>query len=657
MKNIRIKELTASNFRSLNFHDTYANANTISGRNASGKSTRIAAWNWLLSGFTDANSPANSRLFDDKVELSENTPTASVKAVVSIDGEDYTIERRATAAFQRKRGTNETVKSSSDTYEYYIDDIARSATAFKEWLEEHIAPEDMLRFVLSGDFFVAKIFDDKKAARAIIERLVGTVTREEMQGDYSCIDELLKRYSLDEIEERAKSLCKGIDARLNEIPALIQSKESEIAEIEQTDFAQIENDIERLEQERSNLDKQMTDLSERIKPQMEAKHKAEQDQQMKKDVLEKAYFDWRKSFDTRRETLNSEINAIKQQNEKSRNARDIASSNKETAMKNKDWYTKLLEQAKQQRERLLKERDEEKARTFDASTALCPFCGQHLEGEKLQEQIDKFEQKKRETINHIVFEGKSVAEEIKRYENEIAKQQAIIDTHLPEVITQSTEELENKLSELIAFDTSRIAFMETEQGRTLCDDIGSVVIPEVTMPDNTEIVNAKKEVNDKLVPLYERRGLKKRLQTLRDTVNELRTEQKEKGALLADYERQRQAVKDYKQEQMEILSRKVNDGLKFSRLEVWSKQKDGTVVPDLVLKDANGVSFATTNGASRIRVTADLQRIFCERLGVNMPLWIDESSILQQSNIPHYDNVQTFLLFCSETSLKIERYE
>ena len=657
MKNIRIKELTASNFRSLNFHDTYANSNTISGRNASGKSTRIAAWNWLLSGFTDANSPANSRLFDDKVELSENTPTASVKAVVSIDGEDYTIERRATAAFQRKRGTNETVKSSSDTYEYYIDDIARSATAFKEWLEEHIAPEDMLRFVLSGDFFVAKIFDDKKAARAIIERLVGTVTREEMQGDYSCIDELLKRYSLDEIEERAKSLCKGIDARLNEIPALIQSKESEIAEIEQTDFAQIEKDIERLEKERSKLDKQMTDLSERIKPQMEAKHKAEQDQQMKTDVLDKAWLEWKKSFDTRRQKILDEIGAIRQQNDRSAKARRAEEMRRSMLKDEMERYNHSLELAKQKRERLLKERDDEKNKVLDSSSTYCPHCGQPLQGEKLKEVQENFERVKRERIDEIVSQGKRNSEEMQRLAKDIEDAQKQLNEPLPQVITQSTEELEKKLSELVSIDTSRIAFMETEQGKILVDDIGSVVIPEVVMPDNSEIVAKKEEVNNALVPLYERRGLKNRLQTLRDAVNELRVEQKEKGALLADYERQRQAVKDYKQEQMEILSRKVNGGLKCSRIECWSQQKDGQMIPDLVLKDENGVSFSTTNTTNRIRVTADIQRFFCEKLGVNMPLWLDEVSVMNVCNIPYYEGVQTFLIFCSEVSLKIERYE
>ena len=315
---------------------------------------------------------------------------------------------------------------------------------------------------------------------------------------------------------------------------------------------------------------------------------------------------------------------------------------------------KSLELAKQKRERLLADRDREKAVTMDESGTICPHCGAQLHGEKLQAVIDNFERVKRERIDAIVAEGKKTASEIKKIEDKIAAMQKRIDAPLPDVITQPTATIEKQLLEIANTDTSKRAFMETEQGKNLIKDIDSVVIPEVVMPDNSEIVAAKKEPNDRLVPLYEQRGLRSRLVALKDATDELRAEQKEKGALLADYERQRKAVKDYKQEQMEILSRKVNDGLKFSRLEVWSKQKDGTVVGDLVLKDANGVNFSTANGASRICTTCDIQRFFCERLGVNMPMFVDEATIVNSENLPKYDGVQTFYLFCANTSLKIE---
>ena len=655
MKSIILKELTLSEWKGQNRHVVFGeNENKVYGANASGKTSLMRAWNWLLTGYSDCNSPMNADLFNNKEEVTKDTPIASVKAVVSIDNEIYTIERSAEAKFQRKRGSESFEKASSDSYVYKVDEIERSANDFRDWLSEKFTDVDMLRFAIDGSYFVASVFDDKKKSRQIIERLVGSVTREEMRGNYECIDELLKKFTLDEIDARAQNLIKGIDQRLNEIPALIRQKEDEISEIEQTDFAAVDKGIAELEKQRNDLDKQMTDLTERIRPQMEAKHEAERAKQMKEDVFDKAYQEWRKSFDVRRQKLTEEINAIKRQNAKSNNEQCEEITKRRKLKETIEEEKKHLEIAKQKRARLIEERDKEKSVTMNESSTLCPHCGAQLQGDKLQEVVDRFERVKRERIDAIVAEGKKTAIDIEQLEKSIKDLQEYLAQPLPQVISQPTEDLEKQLLEVANTDISKVAFMETEQGKALLDDIGSVVIPEVVMTDNTEIVNAKNEVNNRLVPLYERRGLKFRLTTLRNALDELRIEQKEKGSEMADYERQRKAVKDFRQEQMEILSRKVNDGLKCSKISVWSQQKDGNMVPDLVLKDENGVNFATSNGANRIRVTADIQRFFCDRLGVNMPLWIDEVSVLESRNIPHYEGVQTFLLFCSETSLKIE---
>lgn len=655
MKDVRLKELTLSNWkgqtRKVSFGD---NENLISGANASGKTSLMRAWNWLLTGYSDCNSPMNADLFNNKEELTQHTPIASVKAVVSIDNEIYAIERSAEARFQRRRGTDQYEKASSDSYVYKIDEIERSANDFRDWLSEKFTDADMLKFAVDGSYFVYSIFEDKKKSRQIIERLVGSVKREEMSGNYECIDELLRKFSLDEIDARCVNLIKAINDRLNEIPALIRNKEAEIADIEQTDFVATDREIAELEAERDRLDKQMTDLTERIKPQMEAKHEAERTYQMKKDVLEKAYEDWKKSFDTRRQKLTDEIAAIRQQNAKSEKSRTDEEARRKMLAQDIERDKKSLELAKQKRERLVAERDAEKAKTLDKASTLCPHCGAELQGEKLQSVIDNFEKVKRERIDAIVNEGKRTASDIEALEKRIADMQKQLGEPLPQVITQSTDDLEKQVLEIININTSKIAFLETEQGKTLLDDIGSVVIPEVKMPETGEIEAAKKQVNAQLVPLYERRGLKNRLTTLRNALDELRIEQKEKGSELAQYELQRQSVKAYKQEQIEILSRKVNDGLKFSRLEVWSKQKDGTVIGDLVLKDSNGVNFATTNQASRILTSIDVQRFFCEKLGVNLPTFVDESSTINNENLPKLDGVQMFFLFCADTGLKIE---
>lgn len=655
MTDVKILELGGSNFRGQNFCDKYGlQENRISGRNRSGKSTRLAAWCWLMCAYTDPNSPANSKLFDDRIELTKDTPVASVWAVVQVGNESYRLERTAKAKFTRKKGTDIYEKAPSDEYGYSIDNIERNATDFKDWLTANIAPDDMMRFVLGGEFFISQIFDDKKKARQIIERIVGEVTPEEMKGDYTLIADLLTKYSLDEIENRAANLAKGINQRLNEIPSLIQSAESEISEIEQTDFAANDKEIARLEGEREACEKRQLDLTERIKPQMEARAKAVSDRQMKQTLFDEAYRKWCKEPQDEINRLTGEINAVRRQNADSKEKYDEAVKLREKKTKERDNTYPSLKLAEEKRQRLRDDVKAENAKVFDPSSAVCSYCGANLTGEQLEQARQKFETIKRENCLKIVAEGKALNEEIKRLEKVILDAQPFIDAPLPKVLTQSTTELEMKIKELTGRSTSIADFAATDHGKQLKADIDAVVIPEVKMPDDSDIKAEKDKINAELVPLYEKRGLKARAEKLRKTVKDLRNEQREKGTELAEYERQRQLVKDYKQEQMEILSHKVNDGLKFSRIEVWSKQKDGTVVPDLVLKDAQGVSYSTTNNASRIVTAIDVQRFFCEKLGVNMPCFVDESSIINADNLPTMDGVQMFYLFCSETSLKIE---
>lgn len=650
-----IEELICENWRGQNFHDQYKEHEVkISGKNASGKSTRSAAIFWLLTSYADANSPANHKLFNDKVELTPQTPVASVTAVLNFDGERYKVRREATASFQRKRGTSEYVKSASDSYKFFVDDVERSSTDFKDWLSAHIAVEDMIKYALDGSFFINLVFDDKKKARTLIEKVVGEVLPEEMKGDYSLIADLMLKYSLEEIDARATNMAKGINQRLTEIPSLIQSMEHEISEIEQFDFKANDAEIARLESEREACDKQMLDLTERMKPQMEARAKAVADRQMKVTVFEEAYRKWCNEPQEEIARLTSEINAIRRQNEESKRKYDAAVTFRESKTTERDNAIQALKNAELKRERLLADRDAELNAQMDPNSAICPNCGAQLTGDKLQAVINKFEAIKREKVNAIVVEGKATAAEIERLNKVILDAQPYIDAELPAVINQPTTELETKIANLTGRSMSKEVFAATELGKRLQDEIDAIVIPEVKMPDDTAIKTKKDEINQTLVPLYEKRGLRSRADKLRTDIESLRNEQREKGAELALYERQRQLVKDYKQEQMEILSHKVNDGLKFSRIECWSTQKDGTVVPDLVLKDSQGVSFACTNNASRIVTTVDIQRFFCEKLHVNMPVFVDECSILDQENLPTIPGTQMFYLFRADTSINVE---
>lgn len=640
MKNIKIKEMTLSNFKGQNAHHVFGMTNFVSGENGSGKSTIIKGWNWLICGQPDANVVANDNLFDNRKPITPDTPTASVEAVITIDGEEHTIKRTATAAFTRKRGTNEMVKNASDTYKFYVDNIEYSSTEYKDWLSANICQDDMLKYVLDGSFFVDLVFSDKKKARQTIEKVVGTVERSEMKGDYADIDELLKKFSPDQIEEQSKNLSKSIDARLNEIPTIISQKETEISEIKQTDFTAVQNKIDTLEGEQKSIEEKIFDYSARMKPLLEAKAKAEGDKRMKQEVYDKAKKTYMQILIDQDNNLCAEISRIEKENtEKKAHIAELQKMNdvdKEVA----SGYEKKLDEIRAQIEGI-------KSLKYNGSN-ICPVCGHELPQERQEKSMNDFYEMNKKEIETLVAHGKEIAGYVENINNNRKKRHE-------EIVSIAFEDVEPHKQKLNALRTSDIAPFElTEQGKALQADIDAVVIPEVKMPEDGELKQKAADIKEILKGLYMKKGLQSRLSSLETDIDALRSEQREKGAELAMYERRRQLVKDFKQEQMEILSHKVNDSLDCSSIDCWSQQKDGTMIADLVLKNSEGVNFATANQASRILTTCDIQRFFCKKLGVQMPVFIDESSTIQESNLPLYDNTQTFYLFCSNEPLKIE---
>ena len=640
MKNLKIKEMTLSNFKGQNAHHVFGDTNMVSGRNGSGKSTIIKGWNWLICGQPDANVVANDNLFDNRQPITPDTPTASVEAIITIDGEEHTIKRTATASFTRKRGTNEMVKNASDSYKFYVDNIEYSSTEYKDWLSANICQDDMLKYVLDGSFFVDLVFSDKKRARAIIEKTVGTVERSEMKGDYSDIDELLQKFTPDQIEEQSKNLSKSIDARLNEIPTVISQKDAEISEIKQTDFTAIQNEIDTLEGEQKSIEEKIFDYSARMKPLLEAKAKAEGDKRMKQEVYDKAKKTYMQGLIDQDNNLCAEISRIEKENaEKKFRIAELRSEN-DIDKRAKEGHEKKLNEIRARIESI-------KSKKYDGAS-VCPVCGRELPQEMQEKLMNDFYEMNKKELKEVVGFGKEFKDYIDSINKEIENRQEEINS----IVFEDAEPLKQKLN---ALRTSDIAPFElTEQGKALQADIDAVVIHEVKMPEDGELKQQAADIKEKLKGLYMKKGLQSRLSSLETDIDELRSEQREKGAELAEYERRRQLVKDFKQEQMEILSHKVNDSLDCSRIDCWSQQKDGQLVPDIVLKNKDGVNFATANQASRILTTIDIQRFFCQKLGVNLPTFVDESSTINQSNLPKLDGVQSFFLFCSDTELKIE---
>ena len=653
MKTIKLKRLEITDFRAKSITIDFKESTSISGENGVGKSTIMKAWNWLLSGYTDSYSPMNSALFDDSKELTPDTPTARVKAVVDIDDMEYTIERTATAKFTRKRGTTEYVKDTSDQYNFYIDNIEVKSNDFKQWIENNICQSDMVTYVLDGSFLTSMIEEDKKGSRKVLEKIVGEIKEEDFKGDYSILKEDMKKYTIEQIEERTKREIVPIKDRMSKIPALIDTHAATIAEYSSKDFDGIMKEIEKRKKEIEDIDNKILGNGDAIKPILgERNHLLDLINQKSAELNSERFTFNKANFDAEDE-LKKELDAAKAANNSSVSKYEFAKKLIEQKRVMAEYVKENIATVEDAYNRTKKDLTEIKARVFTDDK--CAYCGQELPEEMLNEAKEKFNARKKADIDSCVERGKPIARNKEALESALAYINKEIADLLPtlenEPVLIDEAEIAGRYNALKEENKGK-RFEDTETYSRLVGEIEEFKrsMPEIPENDNAALTEAKKVLMGTIDNLNREYGIKYKIEELKGKIQELKDEERELGSDLAILEGKLAKCAEYKQEKADIISYRINGKLKESTIDMWSRQKDGNLVPDVVLKGKNGVRFSSLNFSDRIRTCIDIQRMFMEHFGISLPVWVDESSCFSSNNFPIIEG-QVIYLFASESPM------
>lgn len=647
MKQLILKKIKISNFRGRNIEVAFGEKQTrISGRNGIGKSTIFYSWAWLLTGWTDPYNVKNANLFDNRVPLSPDTPTASVLAEISLDGYDYTLERQAIAKFVRKRSTNEWEKSSSDEYRFFIDGVEMSAQGYTSWLESNICPIANMQFLVSGEFFAALVEDDKKRAREVLEGICGEVRPEDFKGDYSAIEEDMKRFPISVIEDRIKAEMKPLKARMAEIPAIIDSKQATLAEYEQIDYDSLLKEIESKKADIEQIDASILGQGKAIEPIMGERNRIYDLINDKSMMLYEA-----KIAHNNRET--AKISAVKARlDEAKRGCIDVLKRNEgkkanhEAMVRDLEAVKLLLSTYEQTREKLLAERDAIKARVFTEES--CAYCGQELPYEKQEEARARFNAKKQKDLEDVVARGKANNVSIENHKDKIAYLEEAIAKGYTLEETPDTLALETEYKEA---QSAFVPFESTSEYARLSKEIDDLkaTLPEIPTNDNEALTNAKRMLIGELETLNRRYGLKAKADSIRKEIAKLQVEQRQVGSEIARLEGKIDKCKEYAQEKADIISFRVNGKLNDCKIEMWSTLKSGEVVGDCVILNKDSVKVSSTNGADKGLISIDLQKLFMRRYNVCLPIFLDEASIYDDSHLPYNEEYQSIYLFASNS--------
>jgi hypothetical protein len=445
--------------------------------------------------------------------------------------------------------------------------------------------------------------------------------------------------------ERTKAEIKPWRERLAEIPAIIDSKEATLAEYMAIDFGAILGEINKAKADIEDLDASILGRGKEIEPIMGERSRILNLVNEKVVAMNKAKMTHAAIEATKLGDIKNAIQSIKTDNAAIQSRNSMKKAEYESNLKlfaSKNHYLGTLQAI---REKLLLDRDEVKGRIFVGAT--CDYCGQELPFDKIEEARERFNEKRTRDLNDVVAKGRANNEAIETTNEEIERLSSIIKKGYEEEPLKSLDELE---AMYVKVQSSIIPFESTETYARMKKEIEDLeaTMPEIPSNDTSALTNAKKVLMDTLEGLNRRYGLKTKADEIRKEIATLRMELRSVGSEIARLEGKIDKCKEYIQEKADVISFRVNGELHDCVIDMWSTQKDGTLVPDTVLRGKDGVKFGSLNFAQQIKSKIELQMLFLRHFGISLPLWVDEATVFDSSNKPSFDN-QTIFLYASDS--------
>ena len=579
MKQVRINKIIINSFKGIaNGIFAFNGENTeIVADVMQGKSTIKDAYLWCLGLEIDNFYPC-----DKNNQLIDGLETR-VELTLDIDGIEYKLSRSAKIKYKNKQFDG----FKKDIYEF--DGVPCTATDYKAKLCDllGVGDFDTLKYLTVLNHFNEGVH--WKDRRALIYSLF--VDSQAIDGlkdepKYDLIaNELKKGKSSADISTMLNSENNRLvdSKRKNEI--LLADKQSELASFANIDYASIETEL-------ASVEKEITAEQARI------------------DGLDKV-----------NERIEMECEVVSKQIDikdlKARDDKILLMLNNEVSI-----ILKEVEQLKRKGELCEKAIEEEtnlyktiKAKQFNQELTICPECGRPLDeqdAQKVRADWEENHEKRLKGIKSRVLELKKEYETIKEeYTNKLA-------------------ELENAKQELADFKPNpRIAELETKIA-TLQAELEKCETNEI---DTSHLDELKSRRNFLIVEL----GKKDSHDKLKAKIASLYAEQRELVNAEIVLAKKRQQLEQYTLDIISLVNDSINshfDGVKFKLFEELTARSQRDIKETLVCLN-NGVDYESQSTGQKANSNCIIVSTLQNRLGVNLPIFLDDASILNLKNEPN----------------------
>jgi DNA repair exonuclease SbcCD ATPase subunit len=650
METVTIKTLSLINFkgiRDLTIPFGHNNV-TISGYNATGKTTIMDAFIWLLFG-KDSTGRKDFELktLDDNNQFIPKL-NHEVSAIIQInEGKEIALKRCLKEKWTKRRGSEDPEFTGHETL-FYIDEVPYQSGHYADKINS-IIDELVFKMITDPHFFNSMKWQDR---RTILINLAGDVKDEDIAKTKSTFEKLLSELSGKSFEEFRRSIAEK-KKRLKDDITLIPPRIDEISRTipdKEPDYQELENNLKVSSEELSKTEGMIASalkLSEEILKKEQARQ--QQVYSLKEQLRKIEYSKKEESNSGARQKesellkLNDELKIIGQRID----SIDSAFQNTEAEIKFKEGrMNELREQWTEVNSRQLSFGDED----FTCPTCKRPYEPKDVETQK-NEMLTNFNRSKLAECEGINKHGKELADLVKKLKEQNNERHDLIIE-----LTDREKELDAKIKAIKdePIKANSINLDEIPEYKNIKKQIEALEAEIFLTPDDQELRQKKTEILGTIELIKKDLAIREAVKKVNARIAELENEIKEKSQLLFDMEKQEFIMSEFEQAKMTMVEQRVNGMFKLVRFKMFEQLINGGIEPTCITL-IDGIPWQDANNAGRINGGLDIINILNQYYHASGPIFIDNAEAVNEL-FPVSSQVIR-LVVSNDRELKIETNE
>ena len=621
---MKLNSMRIENFKGIAAFEFTPNGEnvTVYGDNATGKTTLVDAFTWLL--FDKDSQGAkdfNIKTLDAASGLAIQAIDHSVEATLTTDdGDTVVLQKIYREKWTKKRGSADRVFDGHTT-EHFVNGVPKSKGEYQA-VVGGFAPEKLFRMLTSPTFFSEQLTWQER--RAILVDAFGANVTDEMiienNPDLAPLCEMLARVSIEDLKKVEMATRKKINEELQGIPGRIDEANKAIPE-------GTSGSPEALAAKAQKLARDVEALVQRKATALTGGEIATLQTQLAElgtVLIEKRNAYMATTFNDLQTRLHGSIQRLNElksaetalDNHLHRNAEQGESCELEIANLRKE-NAAIVEQWTRQ-----------SAMKFVPGGA-CPTCGQDYPAHLIDQQEADFNRTRAAALLTITDEGtrnkaaieertakmyalaeegRSLAAGLDAAKRQVTDQQAIVDTLAEQCKGVPAFETTPEHAEIVAKQGAlekKIADMRADYAPVLAEINGQI-----------EAKRQELEAANRAITGHEM------ARTQRDRVKELQEREKELARHFEASEKNLYLIEQFQRARTGALEESINTNFSLVRWKMFDNQINGGLTETCVCT-VDGVPYSDLNNAAKVQAGMDIIGAMAEHYGFYPPIWVD----------------------------------